>query len=126
MKPALLYFTWTFAAGFALGVLRTLFAVPLLGERKAELSEMPLMILVSYFAARHVLQRCAVPPDSATRLRMGLAALTLMLAAEFGAVLGLRGLTITGYLAARDPVAGAAYVIALAIFAAMPWLLRRR
>jgi hypothetical protein len=44
-------------------------------------------------------------------------------------VVGVRGSTVSAYLADRDPVAGAAYVIALGVFglapAAAAWWLRR-
>jgi hypothetical protein len=40
-------------------------------------------------------------------------------------VLWLRGLTIDQYFAGRDPVAGAVYVVMLAVFAVMPLLVAR-
>jgi len=55
---------------------------------------------------------------------MGCIALLLLLVAEFGFMLRLRGLTIRQYLASRDPVAGTVYYVILAVFAAMPLLLR--
>lgn len=39
----LAYFAVVFAAGFALGVLRVLFAMPILGETVAVLFELPVM-----------------------------------------------------------------------------------
>ena len=45
---------------------------------------------------------------------------------ELSVVLGLRGLTISEYFAERDPVGGGVYVLLLAIFVVMPWLLGRR
>ena len=43
-----------------------------------------------------------------------------MLAAEFGFVLRLRGISIGQYLASRDPVAGTLYYLMLVVFALMP------
>ena len=99
--------------------------VPRVGVRAAELIEMPVMLVVIVFAARWVCRRFAVPRNFASRLGMGLVALALLLAAEFGFVLWLRGLTIGEYIAGRDPVAGTAYAVMLLVFALMPLLIRR-
>jgi len=40
-------------------------------------------------------------------------------------VLGLRGLTVSQYLADRDPVAGTVYIAMLGFFAVMPLLVVR-
>jgi type IV secretory pathway TrbD component len=53
---------------------------------------------------------------------MGFVALGLMLIAEFGLVLSLRGLSIKEYLATRDPVSGTVYYLLLVVFAIMPLL----
>ncbi len=53
---------------------------------------------------------------------MGGIALSLLLIAEFTLVLWLRGLSIKESLAARDPVAGTVYYVALGVFAVMPLL----
>ena len=47
----MLYFALVFAAGFVLGTIRTLWAVPWLGVRTAELVELPIMLGVSIIAA---------------------------------------------------------------------------
>jgi len=57
---------------------------------------------------------------------MGLLALGFLLGAELTLVLWLRGLTITEYLATRDPVSGTAYLIALLVFAVIPLFVARR
>jgi len=54
---------------------------------------------------------------------MGFIAL-LLLVAEFGFVLWLRGQTIREYFAKRDPLAGTVYYLMLAVFAVMPLLVR--
>ena len=65
-----------------------------------------------------------MPASWPKRLASGLVALGLMLIAEFGFVLWVRGLTIREYWESRDPVSGTAYFIALAMFAAIPALVR--
>jgi hypothetical protein len=50
---------------------------------------------------------------------MGFVALALLLVAEFGLVLWLRGLSVREYLATRDPVSGTVYYVMRAVFAIM-------
>jgi len=119
------YFAAVFGAGFALGILRVLLLVPHVGERTAELMEAPLMISISYCAARWVVQRFALLPAAGNRLSVGLMALALMLAFEFGFVLQLRKVSISEYVATRDPVSGAVYSLSLVLFALFPLLIRR-
>lgn len=121
----MLYFATVFGFGFALGTVRVLILVPRLGDRTAELMETPLMIAVSYFAAGWIVRRFTLPAVPAQRLGVGLIALALMLAVEFGFVLQLRGLTIAEYFATRDPVSGAIYYLSLALFALFPLLVHR-
>ena len=61
----------------------------------------------------------------AARLGVGFVALGFLPAAEFAVVLGLRGLTISQYLAERDQVAGTVYMVMLGVFAVMPLLVAR-
>ena len=124
-RASVLYFAFVFAAGFILGTLRVVFLVPAIGARAAELAETPLMIAISYHAARVLTRRMHIPSRTADRALMGACALVLMLAAEFGLVLWLRGMDLASYFATRDPVTAAAYYIALLIFAAMPTLVGR-
>lgn len=126
LKAAVLYFLLVFGAGFVLGTIRVLWAVPRVGERDAELMEMPIMFAVSFSAARWLVHRFAVPADARTRLGMGFGALALLLTAEFTVVPGVRGLSLGEYCAALDPVSGTVYYLLLAVFALMPFLLSRR
>jgi len=120
LKASLLYFALVFGAGFVLGPVRLLWAVPRFGVRTAELMEMPIMLVVTIVAARWVIRRLGVPPTVRSRLGMGCTALGLLLLAEFGLVLRLRGLSIQEYLASRDPVSGTAYYAMLGVVAIMP------
>lgn len=125
LKCGLLYFALTFGAGFVLGTIRVVWAVPRFGERTAELMETPIMLIVTILAARWVVQRLALPRTPSKRLVVGLFALGLLLVAELTVVLYLRGLTIREYFASRDPVAGTVYLVMLGVFAIMPLLVAR-
>lgn len=126
LKAGLLYFAVVFGCGFVLGTIRTLWIVPHVGTRWAELMEAPIMLAVTIVAARWIVRRSAMPATPSNRLGMGAIALGLMLSAEFGLVLWLRGLTIRDHLATRDPVSGTVYYLLLALFAVMPFLLTLR
>lgn len=120
LRAGVTYFALVFGVGFVLGPIRVLWLVPRVGERAAELLEMPVMLVVIILAARWVVRKLEVPPRQAARWGMGLIALALLITAELGLVLSLRGLTMTEYVAGRDPVAGVAYLVLLAVFAGMP------
>lgn len=122
-SAGLQYFGWVFGAGFVLGLIRVPLLVPRLGERWAELLEMPLMLAVIWFAARRIVQRHSLEAGEA--IAAGGLALALLLAAEAGLVVGLRGITLTAYIEGRDPVAGSVYALMLIVYAAMPWIVAR-
>ena len=125
VRAGLLYFAIAFAAGMTLGPLRILFLVPRLGERAAELLELPVMVGICWIAARWCARRFGVPATAGPRLAMGGLAAALLLAFEFTLVLRLRGLALGDYLAQRDPVSGLAYYASVALMALLPWLVAR-
>jgi len=66
LKAGGLYFALVFGAGFVLGTIRTLWVVPRVGTRMAELMEAPIMLVVTVVAARWTVLRLAVaftPPS---------------------------------------------------------------
>jgi hypothetical protein len=126
LKPGVLYFVFVFGAGFVLGPIRILWVAPRIGTRLAELMETPIMLVVILVAARWIVRRLTVPSAPSSRLGIGCVALGLMLIAEFTLVLWLRGLSVSEYLANRDPVSGTAYYVMLGVFALMPLLVARR
>ena len=87
--------------------------------------ETPIMLAVTILAARWTVLRLSVPTMWSPRLEMGCIALVLMLVAEFGFVLWVRGLSIRQYLATRDPVYGTVYYAMLVVFGAMPLLVAK-
>lgn len=126
LKPGIIYFLLVFGAGFVLGTIRVLLIVPYVGDRAAELLEMPLMLLATVLAARWVTRRFPEPRNNAGRLAIGGIALGLMLAGEMAVGIGLRGMTAADVILNRDPVSGTAYYVSLILFAAMPWIVSRR
>jgi len=123
---ALEYVARVFGAGFALGIVRELWVTPRVGVRAAELLELPLMLVVIVLAARAVDRRWLTAYGARTRVAVGLSALVLLLTAEVGLGMALRGLSVRDALLARDPVSGTAYYVSLMIFAVMPWYLARQ
>jgi hypothetical protein len=126
LKAGLTYFAIVFGIGFVFGAIRTVWVVPHVGTRLAELMETPFMFVVTIVAARWIVLHLAVPSSPTARLGMGGIALCLLLLAEFGLVLWLRGLSIRAYLATRDPVSGTVYYVMLGAFAFMPLLVANK
>jgi len=126
LRAGALYFVLVFGAGFLLGSIRVLWAVPRFGMRTAELMETPIMLAVSTVAARRIARRAVPRITPFASLRVGVVALGLLLVTEFTLVLWLRGMTIDQYLATRDPVSGTVYFVSLGVFAIMPLLAAQR
>ena len=121
-KSGVVYFLVVFGAGFVLGPIRLLWAVPRFGVRIAELMEMPVMVAVVIVAARTIVRRLAVPPTPAYRLGMAAVALVLLAGAELALTRPVRGLSPREYVAQYDPVSGVVFLAVLVVFAVMPLL----
>lgn len=124
LRAAAHYFVGVFAAGFVLGILRTLAldAVPGLTALTAVALELPLILGYSAWWALRVLRR--EPPRSRPGwLAVGLIALLLLLIAEALLSLGLAGRTLSEHLALY---AATPYQLGLAgqvVYALLPcWL----
>ncbi len=57
VRPGLVYFVLVFGAGFLLGLFRVPLLVSRIGERWAELAEMPIMAVVIFICAGYILKR---------------------------------------------------------------------
>jgi hypothetical protein len=124
-RPAVLYFALVLGTGFALGSIRVPFLVPRLGERYAELLEMPIMFVAIVLAARHVVRRFDLPASLSVRLQVGFAALAMSVLAELLLAAALQDRSVAQYIASRDPVSGSVYLVMLLLFALMPSILGR-
>jgi hypothetical protein len=125
LRAGLVYSALVLGAGFILGCVRVPLVAPRLGERWAELAEMPVMAAITVCSARWVERRFVLSPDVATRLAVGGVALTSLVATELALVRPLLHESISEYVARKDPMAGTAYVAMLALYALMPLLLAR-
>jgi hypothetical protein len=119
------YFAIVFGAGFVFGTVRVMWLVPTVGVRVAELTELPLMLAVVFFAARSVNRRFLAERDQPSRLIVGVTALVLLLIAELILAVMFLDLTPKAAFLGRDPVSGTGYYLSLCAFAFMPWFLGR-
>jgi len=118
-----LYFLLVFSFGFVFGLIRQLWLVPMWGDRWAELAEMPLMILVITWVARRLVNKFSDRLSSAGFLVVGVVALVCLLLVELTLVGVFWGISIPDYILSRDSISGAAYLLSLELFAAIPaWL----
>lgn len=83
------YFIAVFAAGFALGVVRTVLLVPALGAVPAVLLELPVMLAIAWLASGRVLRRW--PLDRAGAVAAGALFFLALMAAEAGISVWLAG-----------------------------------
>lgn len=122
IRAGLVYFAFVLGAGFVLGVFRVPFLVPRIGERWAELAEMPIMAAVIFYSAGYILRRFPeinLPRES---LLVGFLALGLSVCAELGLATVLQDKTLVEYIGSRDKVSGSVYLVVLVVFALMPRL----
>ena len=122
IRAALLYFAIVLGTGFVLGVFRVPILVPRIGERWAELAEMPVMAAVIYLSAGYILRRYPEIRSPRRSLVAGFLALALSVAAELGLAVVLQDRTLVEFISSRDKVSGSVYLGLLLIFAVMPRL----
>ena len=127
LRAGLAYFALVFGAGFLLGAVRVPLVVPRLGERWAELAEMPLMAVVIFLAAGCVLRRFPIARSRGRSLFVGVFATALLVCAELGLAAVVQDRALGEYLSNRDRISGSVYLVMLIAFALMPRLrLRHR
>lgn len=122
IRAGFVYFALVLGTGFALGVLRVPFLVPRIGERWAELAEMPFMAAAIYFSAGYLLRRFPEIGSPGRSLAVGFLALALSICAELALAIALQSQPLADYLGSRDKVSGSVYLAMLLVFALMPRL----
>lgn len=95
MNQSLLYGFLTglaiFAAGFVLGVARTVLLLPYVAEWQAVLIEMPVILLICWVIIRYVIRQKSIEDSNPLRLIFGMTALTTLLLCEWLMVVMLLG-----------------------------------
>jgi hypothetical protein len=121
LVAASVYFGIVFGVGFLLGSVRVPFLVPRVGERFAELAEMPLMFVAIFLAAGYVVRKYGSSMSPVDWMLVGTMSLALLVLAELVLAVVLAGREVGEYISSRDPVSGSVYLVMLIVFAAMPW-----
>lgn len=119
LRAALLYVLAAFGVGFLLGPIREFLLVPLVGRLFALFVELPLLLGFCAWIAPRIIRRCGVPAGEA-RLRMGFAALSLLLALEFFTGVALRGWDLQAWVADFATPPGLVTLLAYLVFALLP------
>lgn len=119
-RAAVTYWGTVFAFAFAAGIVRTLWLAPAIGALTATLVEVPLVLGVSWWAARRVTTRYRIARSGEAWV-MGLAAFALLILAEVTLAGALSGESAGAWLRSLAAPAGAAGLAGQVLFAAMPW-----
>lgn len=127
MKAPFFYFLIVYAAAFAFGTMREFFITPYVGLTAALWIEVPMMAVISFFAARFVIERAPEVKVDGDRLFIGCAAFILLLIAEEAMARILRGISVFTLWADFEPLAAIANILGLTLFLLMPlFVLRKR
>jgi hypothetical protein len=127
MKKALLaglaYWAFIFGLGLILGVVRTLWLAPKLGDATlAVLVELPFMLVASWFSAKELAERLQVDSQM-QRIVMGLFAFVLLIVTEAYLGLFLMGQPFDQWIAALLVLPGALGLFGQLMFGFIPSLL---
>lgn len=122
------YFALVFALGFLLGTLRTLLTPDAPGGSRllAVSIELPVMLVASWFASKHIVRRLAVPSTCGARALVGGFAFILLLLAELAVGVILLHRSTAEHFALYAEASYALGLVAQVGFALMPLLQLRR
>jgi hypothetical protein len=93
------YFAGVFAAGFVLGIIRTLRVAPYTGDTVAVLIELPIILTIAWLACKWAVRVFRVPVSRSHRLTMGAIAFCLLMLAEAVLSATLSGRSLSEHLA---------------------------
>lgn len=128
MSPArlvgagLVYFAVIFALGFVLGTVRTIVLEPAVGDLRAVLLELPVMLAASWIACGVIARRLTPRPAWSQRAIMGATAFICLMAAEIALALWLFDSTPARLLVGWATPAGIAGLGGQVAFAVFPVL----
>jgi uncharacterized membrane protein len=124
LLAGVIYFGIAFTAAFILGAIRQLLVMPLIGPMVGTALELPLMLAVSWLAARAVVERLQIPVSIMPRLVMGIVAFILLQAAELALGYVMLGMDVSGYVASLTTPHGILGFVGQLAFGVMPLLVR--
>lgn len=124
LRAAVTYWALVFAVGFVLGTVRTLWLAPAVGPLAAVAIELPLILAVSWLAARRVL-RWWPPQSEGAALAMGGIAFAVLMAAELGLAVAF-GIAPGAWLESLATPPGLLGLAGQIGFALLPWWLYSR
>lgn len=114
------YWAVVFAGAFALGVVRTLWLVPRIGELAAVACEVPLTLALSWWAARRITARWRIA-GGGPALTMGLIAFLILMLAELALAQVLAGQSPAEWATSLITPAGTLGLGGQVLFALLPW-----
>jgi hypothetical protein len=120
LKAGTVYFAIVYAIGFLLGAVRVLLLSPLVGETPAVLLEAPIMLLISWIAARWSSRKFSVPAKLPPRAVMGALALALLIFGELAVSILVFARSLEETLTTYRSVPGVMGLLAQVIFALLP------
>ena len=121
------YFLFVFLLGFGLGTFRVLLVAPHLGETKAVLLEVPIMLVASWLVCGWCIRRFGVPRRAEAKALMGAVAFALLITAEMAVAVLLFGRSLTDFLTGYRTTPGAIGIAGQVAFGLMPlWVPPRR
>lgn len=126
LKTGVIYFLVAVGAEFVLEVIRLQVVALHIGEKLAEILEIPNVLLATMIGARWVVDRFTLPPLPGIRLGVGLVALCLMLISEWTVIQALQSLSVEGYVTSQDAAVGTIPIGALGVLTVMPFLVGYR
>ena len=131
MKPsvrtiafATVYWLIVFTVGFVLGVLRTLYLVPRIGDFRAELIEAPILLGACWWTAQWLNRRKLFALSLSQSIWAGTLAGLFLISAEISMTGLVRGVDFASWLTARSYGSIILFFLLAAVFAAMPTMTR--
>jgi hypothetical protein len=124
IRTGILYGLIMFAVGFALGAVRELLLIPMLGSDAGHLAEFPVILAATVLVAHWLVARREAGTGVTGLLLVGLVGVIVLVALESGLALLVLGRTLEQYLATYDVLAGALMPWGLLVMLASPAALR--
>jgi hypothetical protein len=123
MTAGVIYFAAVFAAGFVLGVLRTLMLLPHVGPMLAVMIELPLILGWAWWVCARILRRLRLMRGQA--VVMGAIAFALLMLGEAGISVWPAGRTLSQHLALYGQAPHVLGLLGQLCFACFPWVQSR-